>query len=81
MAGLDDFEPDFRMDAQGMSLASPENKAQWTLAHHVEFQKRQGIWAEFAKSNCEHSEIQRKHSSVLPIIMVLNILRLLRPDG
>jgi hypothetical protein len=41
------FEPDFRMDAQGMSLASPENKAQWTLAHHVEFQKR---WAEFAKN-------------------------------
>jgi len=37
------------MDAQGMSLASPEHKAQWTLEHHVEFQKRQGIWAEFAK--------------------------------
>jgi hypothetical protein len=50
MAGLDDFEPDFRMDAQGMSLASPENKSQWTLAHHVEFSKRQGIWAELAKN-------------------------------
>jgi hypothetical protein len=50
MAELVDFEPDFRMHTQGMSLASPENKAQWTLAHHVEFQERQGIWAEFAKN-------------------------------
>ncbi len=50
MAELVDLEPDVRMDAQGMSLASPENKAQWTLAHHVEFQKRQGFRAEFAKN-------------------------------
>ena len=38
------------MDVQGMSLASPEHKAQWTLEHHVEFQKRQGIWTEFVKN-------------------------------
>ena len=50
MAALAEFVPDFRMDAQGMSLASPENKAQWILEHHIEFQKRQAIWAELAKS-------------------------------
>jgi hypothetical protein len=38
------------MDVQGMSLASPEHKAQWTLERHVEFQKRQGIRAEFVKN-------------------------------
>ena len=43
MAALAEFVPDFRMDAQGMALASPENKAQWILEHHIEFQKRQAI--------------------------------------
>ena len=49
MAALAVFAPDFRMNAQGMSLASPENKAQWTLKHHVEFQKRQGILTDLRK--------------------------------
>ena len=34
----------------GRAGASTEHKAQWTLEHHVEFQKRQGIWAEFVKN-------------------------------
>jgi hypothetical protein len=43
------------MDVQGMSLASPEHKVQWTLEHHVEFQKRQGIWAEFVKNTAKRN--------------------------
>jgi len=41
------FVPDFRLNPEnGQPLASPENKAMWTLEHFKELQARQAMWAD-----------------------------------
>ena len=45
-AGAEAFKADMRLDGHGMSLASAENKAHWTLEHYKELETRQKMWAE-----------------------------------
>ena len=45
-AGAEAFKADMRLDGHGMSLASAENKAHWTLEHYKELETRQIMWAE-----------------------------------
>ena len=45
-AAAEAFKADMRLDSHGMSLASAENKARWTLEHYKELEMRQKMWAE-----------------------------------
>ncbi len=67
------FKADMRLDGHGMSLASAETKATWTLEHYQELAARQKMWAEITAEKPKPVAAPATRSSAWKSILVPSV--------